>query len=135
MFVHTCRCICCFELCGFDSNWKHSKCFWKNRNGIEVKEKKEKGNWKIKEYKNVVKFIFENLPKFLIFNFFPKKIPQLYKFFYFQIFFSFTSKPFSNSFPKAIQTILNFDSNHSINKSNAPACMHNHVATLWWVLI
>ena len=28
-------------------------------------------------------------------------------------FFSFTSKPFSNLFPKTIQTILNLDSNHS----------------------
>jgi len=38
------------------------------KNGFEVKEKKEKGNWKIKEFKKAVKFIFENLPKFLIFN-------------------------------------------------------------------
>ena len=38
------------------------------RNGIEVKEKREKENLKIKEFKKVVKFIFENLPKFLIFN-------------------------------------------------------------------
>ena len=29
-FVHTCRCICFFELCGFDSNWTHSKCFSKS---------------------------------------------------------------------------------------------------------
>ena len=44
--------------------------FEKNKfeNGFEVKEKKEKGNWKIKEFKKVVKFTFENLPKFLIFN-------------------------------------------------------------------
>ena len=40
----------------------------KIRNGFEVKEKREKGNWKIEEFKKVVKFIFENLPKFLIFN-------------------------------------------------------------------
>ena len=39
----------------------------KFENGFKVKEKKEKGNWKIKEIKRVVKFIFENLPKFLIF--------------------------------------------------------------------
>ena len=68
MFVHTCRCICFFKLCGFDSNWKHSKCFWKKiRNGIEVKEKREKENLKIKEFKKVVKFIFVSIPKFLIF--------------------------------------------------------------------
>jgi hypothetical protein len=30
-------------------------------------------------------------------------------------FFPFTSKLFSNLFPKAIQTILNLDSNHSTN--------------------
>jgi len=36
--------------------------------GFEVKEKREKGNWKIKEIKKVVKFIFENLQKFFIFN-------------------------------------------------------------------
>ena len=40
----------------------------KFENGFEVKEKREKGNWKIEEFKKVVKFIFENLPKFLIFN-------------------------------------------------------------------
>ena len=39
----------------------------KIRNGIEVKEKREKGNWKIKEFKKVVKFTFENLPKLLIY--------------------------------------------------------------------
>ena len=38
----------------------------KFENGFEVKEKREKGNWKIKEFKKVVKFIFENLPKVLI---------------------------------------------------------------------
>ena len=37
-------------------------------NGFEVKEKRQKGTWKIKEFKKVVKFTFENLPKFLIFN-------------------------------------------------------------------
>ena len=40
----------------------------KFENGFEVKEKKEKGNWKTNEFKKVVKSIFENLPKFLIFN-------------------------------------------------------------------
>ena len=35
----------------------------KFENGFEVKEKKEKGNQKIKEFKKVVKLIFENLPK------------------------------------------------------------------------
>ena len=40
----------------------------KIRNGFEVKEKREKENLKIKEFKKVVKFIFENLPKFLIFS-------------------------------------------------------------------
>ena len=39
----------------------------KFKNGFEVKEKKEKGHGKIKEFKKVVKFIFESLPKFLIF--------------------------------------------------------------------
>ena len=39
----------------------------KFENGFEVKEKREKGNWKIKEFKKVVKFISDNLPKFLIF--------------------------------------------------------------------
>ena len=38
------------------------------KNGIEVKEKREKENLKIKESKKVVKFIFEDLPKFLIFS-------------------------------------------------------------------
>ena len=38
------------------------------KNGFEVKEKKEKENLRIKEFKKVVKFIFENLPKILIFN-------------------------------------------------------------------
>ena len=38
------------------------------KNGFEVKGKKEKENEKIKEFKKVVKFIFENLLKFLIFN-------------------------------------------------------------------
>ena len=44
--------------------------FLKNKfeNGFEVNEKREKGNWKIKEFKKVVNFIFENLPKFLILN-------------------------------------------------------------------
>ena len=37
--------------------------------------------------------------------------------------FSFTSKPFSNLFPKTIQTT-------QPNKSNALACMHNDVVTL-----
>ena len=40
----------------------------KIRNGFEVKEKREKENLKIKEFKKVVKFIFENLPKFVISN-------------------------------------------------------------------
>ena len=40
----------------------------KFENDFEVNEKREKGNWKIKEFKTVVKFIFENVPKFLIFN-------------------------------------------------------------------
>ena len=40
----------------------------KFENGFEVNEKRGKGNWKIKEFKKVVKFISENLPKFLIFN-------------------------------------------------------------------
>ena len=33
----------------------------KFENGFEVKEKREKGNWKIKEFKKVVKFISEKL--------------------------------------------------------------------------
>ena len=37
------------------------------KNGFEVKEKKEKENWKIKEFKRVVKFIFGSLPKLPIF--------------------------------------------------------------------
>ena len=40
----------------------------KFENGFEVKEKKEKRNWKTKEFKKVVNFFFENLPKFLIFS-------------------------------------------------------------------
>ena len=40
----------------------------KNRNGIKVKEKREKENLKIKEFKKAVKFIFENLLKFLTFS-------------------------------------------------------------------
>ena len=40
----------------------------KFENGFEVKENRQKGTWKIKEFKKVVKFIFKNLPKFLIFN-------------------------------------------------------------------
>ena len=38
----------------------------KIRNGFEVNEKNGKENLEIKEFKKVVKFIFENLPKFLI---------------------------------------------------------------------
>ena len=37
------------------------------KNDFEVKEKKEKENWKIKEFKRVVKFIFGSLPKLPIF--------------------------------------------------------------------
>ena len=40
----------------------------KFENGFEVNEKREKGNWKIKEFKKIVKFIFENLPNFLTSN-------------------------------------------------------------------
>ena len=46
----------------------------------------------------------------------------------FSNFLFFYFKAIFNLFQKAIQTILNLNSNHSINKSNAPACMHNHVA-------
>ena len=46
-----------------DFSWK---CVW---NGFEGKE-----NLKIKEFKKVVKFIFENLPKFLIFIWIKKYI-------------------------------------------------------------
>ena len=37
------------------------------KNGFEVKEKKEKENWKIKEFKRVVKFNFGSLPRLPIF--------------------------------------------------------------------
>ena len=40
----------------------------KIRNGFEVKEKREKENLKTKEFKKVVKFIFEDLLKFLTFR-------------------------------------------------------------------
>jgi len=52
---------------------------------------------------------------------------QLFKFFYFQIFFSFNSKPFLitksnfNYFKFSIKTT-------QPNTSNARACMHKHVA-------
>ena len=39
----------------------------KFENGFKVKEKREKGNLKINEFTKVVKFIFENLPKVLIY--------------------------------------------------------------------
>ena len=56
-----------------------------------------------------------------------------FKLFYFPILFFFLIhfKAIFNLFLKAIQTILNLDSNHSSYKSNAPACMHNQVATLY----
>ena len=67
---------------------------------------------------------FGKLPNNKFYNFF--------KLFYFPILFFFLFLYFEaifNLFPKAIQTILNLDSNHSSYKSNAPACMHNQVAT------
>ena len=62
MVVHTCWCIYFFELCGFDSNWKHSKCFWKKiGSGFEVKE-----NMKIKEFKKGKIYFWRTYPNFSI---------------------------------------------------------------------
>ena len=40
----------------------------KIRKGFEIKEKREKENLKTKEFKKVIKFIFEDLLKFLTFS-------------------------------------------------------------------
>ena len=63
---------------------------------------------------------FDKFSKNKLYNFLN---PFIFKF----LFFYF--KTIFNLFKKAIQTILNLDSNHSSYKSNAPACMHNQVAT------
>ena len=65
------------------------------------------------------------------FSKFSKKINflQLFKFFYFQIFFSFISKPFPILFPMNLNSFSILDSTTHCNKSNAPTCMPIHVAT------
>ena len=69
MYVHTCRCICFIWLSGFDKNLKWLKITFANeiKNGLEVKEKKEKRIRKQKTLRSCKKYIFENLSKFLTF--------------------------------------------------------------------
>ena len=69
MDVHICRCIWIISMSGWIQNSKWIQNAFENeiKNDFEVKEKKEKENWKIKEFKRVVKFIFGSLLKFPIF--------------------------------------------------------------------
>ena len=69
MYVHTWWCICFIWLSGFDKNLKWLKIAFANeiKNGLEVKEKKEKRIRKQKTLRSCKKYIFENLSKFLTF--------------------------------------------------------------------
>ena len=66
MDVHICHCILFIVMSGLIQIQIELKCFWKM--GLKIEFRKRKENFKIKGFKKVVKFIFENLPKFLIFN-------------------------------------------------------------------
>ena len=63
MDVHTCRCIWSIAMSGWIQNSKWIQIIFENKfeKGAEIKEKE---NWKIKEFKRVVKFIFGSLLKF-----------------------------------------------------------------------
>ena len=66
IFVHSCHRILFIVMSGLIQIQIYLKCFWKM--GLKIEFRKRKENFKIKGFKKVVKFIFENLPKFLIFT-------------------------------------------------------------------
>jgi len=74
---------------------------------------KTKFNYEPNQIQKGFQIYFSTQIKMDNFSMFSKKNLQLFKFFYFQIFLSFISKPFSNPFQRHSKLLWSLDQHHS----------------------